>query len=282
MKQVIRSRALWAAIGSITLAVVLLITLAPARDITHTVLGWLRVTPLEIADESVPTAATGRDAPVTPEPTLAEVVDVVSMEPSTTIPDATAADISELPFQVLGIDAPEAFLDEPMRQITTFGTLTLELDTAELARLLAPGFPSRRLARRLGTDELTISGGALVVTTWPADDTAQGPLTLLQIEAPLVRGLPPPDLELLAELLAQAFVPPILSQEFDILEIPVVQLALGLDLEGGSGSAEPVLTELPTGDQGVAWTRDRSQFLLTGPLPPDGLLRLADTARIER
>ena len=282
MSQVVRSRALWAAVGSITLAVVLLITLAPARDITHTVLGWLRVTPLEIDADAGPATSAGRTVPATPTPTLAEVVEVVSSEPGLTIRDPSPADIRALPFDLLTISPSEGFSDEPERSISTLGTLTLQLDTADLAALLSGGFGSRSLARRLGTDELTISGGAYVMTTWPADDTDREPLTLLQIEAPLVRGLPPRDLELLAELLAQAFVPPILSQEFDVLEIPLVRLALGLDGDSTSDSAEPSVTDLPTGSLGVSWMHERSQLLLTGPLPPDSLLRLAETARIER
>lgn len=284
MREVVRSRVLWAAVGPITLAVVLLITLAPARDITHTVLGWLRVTPLEIDEDAGPTTAAGRTVPTTPTPTptLAEVVEVVSSEPGLTIRDPAPADTRALPFDVLTISPSEEFSDEPERSISTLGALTLQLNTADLAALLSGGFGSRSLARRLGTDELTISGGAYVVTTWPADDIDQGPLMLIQIEAPLVRGLPPRDLELLAELLAQAFIPPILSQELDVLEIPLVRMALGLDGDAPSESAEPVLTDLPTGNQAVAWMHERSQLLLTGPLPPDSLLRLAETARIKR
>lgn len=282
MSEVIRSRALWAAVGSITLAVALLITLAPARDITHTVLGWLRVTPLEIDETAGPAAAAGQTVPATPTPTLAEVVEVVGSEPGLTIQDPAPADIRALPFDVLTISPSEEFSSQPERSISTLGALTLQLDTADLAALLSGGFGSRSLARRLGTDELTISGGTYVVTTWPADNTDQDPLTLIQIEAPLVRGLPPRDLELLAELLAQAFVPPILSQEIDVLEIPLVRLALGVDVDAMSESAEPALTDLPTGNQAVAWMHERSQLLLTGPLPPDSLLRLAETARIER
>ena len=121
-----------------------------------------------------------------------------------------------------------------------------------------------------------------MVTTWLADDARQEPLTLLQIEAPLVSGLPPRDLELLTELLSQAFLPPILSGEIDVMELPLVQLALGLEIDPDATPVEPTLTDLPTGDQAVTWMRDRSQLLLTGPLPPDSLLRLAATARIER
>lgn len=282
MREVVRSRLLWAAFGSITLVVVLLITVAPARDVTHTVLGWLRVRPLEIRPDDASTAASASMAPPTPTPTLAEIVEVMSVEPSATIPEATTADIDDLPFEVVGIDPPPAFSGEATRSVTTFGTVTLQLDTAELARALAPGLPSRSLARRLGTDDVAIAGGALVLTRWPSEATGDDPLTLVQIEAPLVTGLPPRDLELLTELLAQAFVPPILSREFDVLEIPLVRLALGLEVEAEAQSPEPVLTELPTGDQAVTWTRGRSQFLLTGPLPPDGLLRLAETARTDR
>ncbi|MCY3958102.1 MAG: hypothetical protein OXG65_07390 [Chloroflexi bacterium] len=282
MSQVIRSRALWAAVGSITLAVVLLITLAPARDVTHTVLGWLRVTPLEIDETAGLATAAGQTVPATPTPTLAEVVEVVSSEPGLTIQDPAPADIRALPFEVLTISPSEDFSGEPERSISTLGTLTLQLNTADLAALLSGGFGSRSLARRLGTDELTISGGAVVVTTWPADDTERGSLTLFQVEAPLVRGLPPRDLELLAELLAQAFVPPILSQEIDLLEIPLVQLALGLEGDASSNTAEPALTDLTAGNPTVAWMHERSQLLLTGPLPPGSLLRLAETARTER
>ena len=282
MSQVVRSRALWGALGSITLAVVLLITLAPARDLTHTVLGWLRVTPLEIEDSDGPAGVSARTVPATPTPTLAEIVEVVGMEPSTTISDVTSADIDDIPFDVVGIDPPTGFSSKPARRVTTFGQVTLQLDTADLAGLLAPGFPSRRLARRVGTDEVTVAGGALVVSTWPADDADSDPLTLVQIEAPLVSGLPPRDLELLAELLSRAFLPPILSQEIDVLEVPLVRLALGLEVDDDARPTEPALTERPTGDQAVTWMRGRSQLVLTGPLPPEGLLRLAGTARVER
>lgn len=281
MRDVVRSRALWAAVGSISLAVVLLITLAPARDITHTVLGWLRVSPLEIKDDAATTDASALTTPPTPAPTLAEVVELVSVEPTSTIQEATTADIGDLPFNVVGLDPPTAFASKPMHTVTTFGSVTLTLDTADLAELLAPGFPSRRLARRLGPDEVTVAGGALVVSTWRAEN-GDDPLTLVQIEAPLVSGLPPRDLELLAELLAQALVPPILSQELDVLDLPLVQLALGLDVDPESESAAPTLTDSPTGDRMVTWTRDRSQFVLTGPLPAEDLLRLAETAKDDR
>ena len=281
MKQIVRLRALWLALGSIVLAIVLLITLAPARDIAHTALGWLRVETLEITDSAQPMAASTGGAPATPAPTLAEIVKVVSVQPSETNQDASPADIRALPFEIVSIDPPNDFSDAPERSVTTFGTLTLQLDTANLAALLAPGFPSRSLARRLGTDDVTVAGGALVVTSWSADDARQDPLTLLQIEAPLVSGLPPRDLELLAELLSQAFLPPILSPEIDVLDIPLVQAALGLEISPAA-SAAPTITDLPTGDQAATWMRDRTQFLLTGPLAPDRLLRLAATARTER
>lgn len=281
MSQVVRSRALWAAVGSITLAVVLLITLAPARDVTHTALGWLRVTALELESDDGPGDSSGPSAAATPTPTLAEIVEVVSIEPSTTIQDSTSADIDGLPFEVVSLELPITFPGKPARSITTFGTVTLQLDTADLAGLLAPGFRSRRLARRIGTDEVTVAGGALVVSEWTADDDGEDSITLFQIEAPLVSGLPSQDLELIAELLVQAFVPPILSGEIDVLEIPLVQLALGLDLEAEEKSASPTLTDLPTGGQAVTWTHDRSQFVLTGPLPAEDLLRLAETARVE-
>ena len=282
MRQVARLRALWIALGITTLAIVLLVTLAPARDITHTSLGRLRLETLEIAGSAQQTAASARVAPVAPTPTLAEVVEVVNVEPGLTIADAAPPDIRALPFEVVTIDPPKSFSSDPSRSVTTSGTLTLQLDTADLAALLAPGFRSRSLARRLGKDEVTIAGGALVVTTWLDDDARQEPLTLLQIEAPLVSGLPPRDLELLTELLSQAFLPPILSGEIDVMELPLVQLALGLEIDPDATPVEPTLTDLPTGDQAVTWMRDRSQLLLTGPLPPDDLLRLAATARIER
>ena len=282
MRQVARLRALWVALGITALAIVLLVTLAPARDITHTALGWLRLETLEIEASAQQTAASARAAPVAPTPTLAEVVEVVSVEPGLTIADAAPPDIRALPFEVVTIDPPNAFSSDPSRSVTTSGTLTLQLDTADLAALLAPGFPPRALARRLGNDEVTIAGGALVLTTWPADDARQEPLSLLQIEAPLVSGLPQRDLELLTELLSQAFLPPILSGEIDVLELPLVQLALGLEIDPDATPVEPTLTDLPTGDQAVTWMRDRSQLLLTGPLPPGSLLRLAATARIER
>jgi len=76
-----------------------------------------------------------------------------------------------------------------------------------------------------------------------------------------------------------ALIPPILSQQFDVLDIPLVQLALGLDVDPESESAGPTLTDSPTGDRMVTWTRDRSQFVLTGPLPAENLLRLAETAK---
>ena len=50
MRQIARLRALWVALGITALAIVLLVTLAPARDITHTALGWLRLETLEIED----------------------------------------------------------------------------------------------------------------------------------------------------------------------------------------------------------------------------------------
>ena len=278
MREVVRSRALWASVGSISLAVVLLITLAPARDITHTVLGWLRVSPLEI--ETAADAVSAPTEPPAPTPTLAEVVELVGVEPTTTIQDATSADLADLPFQVAILDPSTDFTGTPTHSVTTFGTVTLTLDTADLAALLAPGFPSRRLARRLEPDDVTVAGGAMVVSTWAAADDEE-PLTLIQIEAPLVSGLPPRDLELLAELLAQALVPPILSQQFDVLDLPLVQLALGLEIDAESDSDVPTLTDTPIGDQVVTWTRERSQFVLTGPLPPEDLLRLAKTAKIE-
>lgn len=281
MRDVVRSRVLWATVGSVSLAVVLLITLAPARDITHTVLGWLRVTPLEIKDDADATDASALTTPATPAPTLADVVELVSMEPSSMIREATTADIGDLPFEVVGLDPPTPFASKPTHTVTTFGSVTLTLDTADLAELLAPGFPSRRLARRLGPDEVTAAGGALVVSTWRAEND-DDPLTLFQLEAPLVSGLPPRDLELLAELLAQALVPPILSQQLNVLDLPLVQLALGLDVDPESESVAPTITESPTGDRMVTWTRDRSQFVLTGPLPAEDLLRLAETAKDDR
>ena len=281
MRDVVRSRVLWATVGSISLAVVLLITLAPARDFTHTVLGWLRVTPIEIQADAGATDASARTTSPTPAPTLAEVVELLSVEPTSTIQEATTADIGDLPFDVVGLDPPTAFASKPTHSVTTFGSVTLTLDTADLAELLAPGFPSRRLARRLGPDEVTVAGGALVVSTWRAEND-DDPLTLFQIEAPLVSGLPPRDLELLAELLAQALVPPILSQQLDVLDLPLVQLALGLDVDPESESAAPAITESPTGDRMVTWTRDRSQFVLTGPLPAEDLVRLAETAKVDR
>jgi len=279
MREVVRSRALWGAIGAITLAVVLLITAAPARDVTHTVLGWLRVTPLELdsgdtsADDSI------LNQPTTPAPTLADVIEVISAEPSMSIPDATLADIQELPFEVVAINPPTEFSGEPTRSVTTLGTLTLGMDTADLAAILAPGFASRSLARRLGTDEVTVAGGALVVTSWTADVSDSNALTLYQIEAPLVTGLPPRDLELLAELISQAFIPPIISQEVDVLDLPLVRIALGLEVDSETRPTEPAVTELPTGEPAVTWTRDRSQLVLTGPLPPETLLEMASTAR---
>jgi len=168
--EVLRSRALWGAIGSITLAVVLLITFAPARDVTHTVLGWLRVTPLEIEGDPQTGADSGQPVPVTPTPTLADAIEVISVEPSSTIGEATPTDIDDVPFQVIQVAPPDAFAAEPRRSVTTFGTVTLGVDTADLAALLAPGFQSRRLARRLGTDQVTVAGGALVMSSWPADD----------------------------------------------------------------------------------------------------------------
>ena len=278
MREIVRSRALWVSVGSIALAVVLLITLAPARDVTHTVLGWLRVSPLEI--ETAADAVSAPTEPPAPTPTLAEVVELVGVEPTTTIQDATSADLADLPFQVASLDPPADFTGTPARSVTTFGTVTLTLDTADLAALLAPGFPSRRLARRLEPDDVTVAGGAMVVTTWASADDEE-PLTLIQIQAPLVSGLPPRDLELLAELLAQALVPPILSQQFDVLEIPLVQLALGLEVDAEPVSDVPTLTDTPIGDQVVTWTRERSQYVLTGPLPAEDLLHLAQTAKVE-
>ncbi len=282
MREVVRSRLLWAAVVSITLAVVLLITVASARDITHTVLGWLRVSPLELDEEVSQADATPPTEPAAPAPTLADLVEVVSVDPTTSIPDATPADIGDLPFEVIEIDPPAAFSGAPARSVTTFGTLTMGLDTADLAAVLAPGFPSRRLARRLGTDEITVAGGALVVSTWPANGRDGDAITLYQIEAPLVTGLPPRDLELLAELITQAFLPPIVSRETDVLDIPLVRLGLGLEVDDETTSAEPTLTEMPGGETAVMWMRDRSQLVLTGPLAPEDLLRLAETAKVER
>ena len=282
MREVVRSRLLWAAVVSITLAVVLLITVAPARDITHTVLGWLRVSPLELDEEVSQADATTPTEPAAPAPTLADLVEIVSVDPTTSIPDATPADIDDLPFEVIEIDPPAAFSADSTRSVTTFGTLTMGLDTADLAAVLAPGFPSRRLARRLGTDEITVAGGAMVVSTWPAVRRDGGVMTLYQIEAPLVTGLPPRDLELLAELITQAFLPPIVSRETDVLDIPLVRLALGLEVDDEATSAEPTLTEIPGGEPAVMWMRDRSQLVLTGPLAPEDLLQLAETAKVER
>ena len=282
MREVVRSRLLWAAVVSITLAVVLLITVAPVRDITHTVLGWLRVSPLELDEEVSQADATTPTEPAAPAPTLADLVEIVSVDPTTSIPDATSADIDDLPFEVIEIDPPAAFSGDSTRSVTTFGTLTLGLDTADLAAVLAPGFPSRRLARRLGTDEITVAGGALVVSTWPANGRDGDAITLYQVEAPLVTGLPPRDLELLAELITQAFLPPIVSRETDVLDIPLVRLALGLEVDDETTSAEPSLTEMPGGETAVMWMRDRSQLVLTGPLAPEDLLRLAVTAKVER
>lgn len=282
MREVVRSRVLWAAIGSITLAVVLLITVAPARDITHTALGWLRVSPLELDDGDSQADATAPTEAATPAPTLADVVEIVSVDPTMSIPDATSADLDELPFAVIEIDPPTTFSGDPARSVTRFGTLTLGLDTADLAAALAPGFPSRRLARRLGTDEITVAGGALVVSTWPANGSDPGAITLYQVEAPLVTGLPPRELELLADLIAQAFLPPIISRETEVLEIPLVRMALGLEIDDESSPAEPTLTEIPSGEPAVMWMRDRSQLVLTGPLAPEDLLQLAETAKVER
>ena len=282
MREVVRSRLLWAAVVSITLAVVLLITVAPARDITHTVLGWLRVSPLELDEEVSQADATTPTEPAAPAPTLADLVEIVSVDPTTSIPDATPADIDDLPFEVIEIDPPAAFSGDSTRSVTTFGTLTMGLDTADLAAVLAPGFPSRRLARRLGTDEITVAGGAMVVSTWPAVGRDGGVITLYQIEAPLVTGLPPRDLELLAELITQAFLPPIVSRETDVLDIPLVRLALGLEVDDETTPAEPTLTEMPGGETAVMWMRDRSQLVLTGPLAPEDLLQLAETAKVER
>ena len=282
MRQVVRSRALWVAAGSITLAIVLLINLEPARDITHTVLGWFRVQTLELKDDEQPTGIAARTVSAAPTPSLDEVVEIVSSEPGVSIEDATPTDIRSLPFEVVTINPLKDFSGEPTRSVTTLGTVTLQLDTANLAALLAPGFPARSLARRIGTDEVTIAGGALVVTTWMADDAQQDPLTLVQIQAPLISGMPPRDLELLAELLAQALLPPIVSREFDVFDAPLVQLMLGLDVDPDASPAEPTLTDLPTGNQAVAWMHERSQLLLSGPLPPDRLIDLAANARIER
>ena len=281
MRAIIRSRALWVAVGSITLAVVLLITFAPARDITHTVLGWLRVTPL-VLDDDGDRGVSAQAVPAAPTPSLAEVIEVVSVEPSALIPNAAPADIDDLPFEIVEIDPPAGFSSKPTRSVTTFGTVTLRLDTAELAGLLAPGLPSRRLARRVETDELVVAGGALVVSSWPTDDGDRDALTLYQIEAPLVSGLPPRELELLADLITQAFLPPILRQQIDVMDIPMVQTALGLDVDSELRPTEPTLTELPNGAAAITWMRDRSQFVLTGPLPPDGLLGLAGDAGNKR
>ena len=282
MREVVRSRALWGAIASITLAVTLLITFAPARDVTHTVLGWLRVTPLEIEDDDQTGDDSGQPMPATPTPTLADVIEVIGVEPSSTIGDATSADIDELSFPVIRVTPPDVFASEPRRSVTTFGTVMLALDTADLAALLAPGFQARQLARRLGTDQVSVAGGALVVSSWPAGDAETEELTLIQIEAPLVSGLPPRDLELLAELMSQAFIPPILSREIEILDIPLVQLALGLEIDDEARPAEPTLTEVPGGNPAVTWLRGRSQLVLTGPLSGEDLLRLAATARVVR
>ena len=282
MRRIVRWRAVWAALGLAALCIVLLITLEPARDITHTALGWLRVEPLEIREEFQATEFTAQAAPAAATPSLADVVQVLSAEPSRTIPDAAAADIQALRFEVVTIEPPQAFAGRPTRSVTQFGTLTLQVDAADLAALLAPGFNSRALARRLGSDEVRIAGGALVITTWPADDETQGQLTLLQIEAPLVSGLPERDLALLTRLLSQALLPPILSRDIDVLELPLVQLALGLDVDPDLRQAQPTVTDLPTGDQGVTWMHARSQLLLTGPLAAESMLRLAAQARTER
>lgn len=282
MREVVRSRVLWAAVVSITLAVVLLITVAPARDITHTVLGWLRVSPLELDEDVSQADTTAPTEAATPAPTLADVVEIVSVDPTTSIPDATLADINDLPFGVFEIDTPADYSGDPARSVTTFGTLTLGLDTADLAAVLAPGFPSRRLARRLGTDEITVAGGALVVSTWPADGRDGSVITLFQVEAPLVTGLPPRELELLADLITQAFLPPILSRETDVLDIPLVRVALGLEIDDETRPAEPTLAEIPSGEPAVMWMRDRSQLVLTGPLAPEDLLQLAGTAKVQR
>ena len=282
MRRIARWRAVWAALGLAALCIVLLITVAPARDVTHTVLGWLRVTPLEIEEDDSGAFAYAPAAPATPTPTLAEIVEVVSVEPSATISEATSADIDGLPFKVVAIDPPQDFAGEPTRSVTRFGTLTLRLDTADLAALLAPGFPSRRLARRLGTDELTVAGGALVVSSWAAEGADGAALTLYQIEAPLITGLPPRELELLAGLISQAFLPPIVSREIDVLDIPLVEMALGLEVDAEARPTEPTLNELPSGEPAVTWMRDRSQLVLTGPLAPEDLLRLAETAKVER
>ncbi len=282
MSEVVRARSVWVAVGTIALAVVLLVTLAPARDVTHTVLGWLRVTPLDLDDDDGRGDRPAPTVPTTPTPTLADVIDIVRAEASATNPDATSADIDALPFDVIAIDPPEDFGSKPTRSVTTFGTVTLGLNTADLAELLAPGFPSRRLARRLGTDEITVAGGALVVSSWPSEVGGSDALVLYQIEAPLVSGLPPRDLELLAELVSQAFVPPILSREINLLDTPLVQMALGLEVDDATRPTEPSLTELPSGDAAVSWMRNRSQLVLTGSLAQAELLELAASARVDR
>ena len=58
-----RSCVLSEASGAATLSAVLPITLSPAKGLTHTVLRWLWVTPLEIEGDGSPTTASARTVP---------------------------------------------------------------------------------------------------------------------------------------------------------------------------------------------------------------------------
>ncbi len=304
-RQLLRSRALWAALSATAVAAALLATLQPVREATHTALGWLRTETLTIE------AADAADAADAEPQAPPDAFQVEWLERAGMLTNVTGGELADLPFDLVTLDPPRGFVSAPVYAVAGAGTMRVSLDSSGLQALLdggagmetppggsagaaasaadeapaassspqaAPPRAAVRLASGFADQEFTVAGGAVVMTTWAAANPGGAPLTLVQIEPPTVSGLTQADLRRLSRVLGQLFLPPIVSAQVEISELPLVRDALGLNDDADDADEPPRVTELPDGSAAVTWTAGRATLILTGPLPPDDLRRLAAAA----
>lgn len=267
----------WAAVGALVVLIVLIVTVEPVRLTVHAGLNVLRRTPLEVAVEA--REPRGADPTQTVDALPPDAIEVTVVREPEIVTDPTRAQLAELPFEVLTVDPPTGFDAGPSTLSAARGAWDVQVDFEKLQPFLRGQDIRIPLPPSLRTQMIQIEGGATVVTRWAGLSDRGHSLTLVQLAAPRVTSPDGLDLELIATAIQREFLPPVISRQIQIADIPLLRDALGISAPPDREPQPMRALRLPDGRRVVWFNAADSLLVLVGPLSDDELLDLAAKAK---
>ena len=267
----------WATVGALAVLIVLIVTVEPVRLTVHAGLNALRRTPLEVA-------VTARESRgVEPNKTVdalpPDAVEITVVREPEIVTDPTHAQLAELPFEVLTIDPPTGFDAGPSTLAAARGAWDVQIDFEKLQPFLRGQDIRIPLPPSLRTQIIQIEGGATVVTRWAGLSDRGHSLTLVQLAAPRVTSPDGLDLEFIAAAIQREFLPPVISRQIEIADIPLLRDALGISAPRDREPRVMRPLRLPDGRRVLWFNAADSVLVLVGHVSDDQLLDLAAKAK---